>query len=88
MSAEMTYHVLYRPEPEGGFTVIVPSLSGCVTYGRTLEEAQAMAADAISGYLASLRKHGEAIPSDDCAFIGRVRAGRKRLVRRSRRTYA
>jgi predicted RNase H-like HicB family nuclease len=28
------YNVIFRPEPEGGFTVIVPSLFGCVTYGR------------------------------------------------------
>lgn len=88
MRVEHSYHVLYRPEPEGGFTAMVPSLSGCVTHGRTLEEAQAMIADAISGYLASLRKHGEVIPSDDRAFIGRVRAGRGRSVRRPRRTYA
>ena len=53
------YHVLFRPEPEGGYTVIVPTLLGCITYGRTLEEAHDMAADAIGGYLASLKKHGE-----------------------------
>ena len=59
MPAEHSYHVLFRQEPEGGFTAIVPSLPGCVTHGRTLDEAQLMAADAIEGYLASLRKHGE-----------------------------
>jgi antitoxin HicB len=52
-----------RPEPEGGFTVIVPALPGCVTFGRTLTEAKKMAKDAISGYFKSLRKHNELIPA-------------------------
>ena len=37
----------YQPEPEGGYTVTVPSLPGCVTYGKTFEEALDMAQDAI-----------------------------------------
>jgi len=57
------FNIVLRPEPEGGFTVLVPALPGCVTYGRTLAEAKMMAKDAISGYVASLRKHNEPIPS-------------------------
>jgi antitoxin HicB len=53
------YNIMLRPEPEGGFTAIVPALPGCVTYGRTLAEARAMAKDAISGYIESLKKHKE-----------------------------
>jgi antitoxin HicB len=55
------FNIVLRPEPEGGFTVIVPALLGCVTYGRTLAEAKKMATDAISGYVASLRKHNEPV---------------------------
>jgi antitoxin HicB len=55
--------VVLRPEPEGGFTVIVPVLPGCVTYGRTLSEAKSMAKDAISGYIESLKKHNEPVPA-------------------------
>jgi len=51
------YNIMLRPEPEGGYTPLVPALPGCVTYGRTLKEAQIMAKDAIPGYIASLRKH-------------------------------
>ena len=43
---------------------MVPALPGCVTYGRTLQEARKIVADAISGYIASLRKHNEPIPDD------------------------
>jgi predicted RNase H-like HicB family nuclease len=52
-----TYQVVLTPEPEGGFTVTVPALPGCISYGKTVAEAQFMAADAISCYLASVKKH-------------------------------
>ena len=39
MKKTFRYNVILRPEPEGGFTVVVPSLPGCVTYGRNLKEA-------------------------------------------------
>lgn len=64
-----SYQIVLRPEPEGGYTVVVPSLPGCVTYGRTVEEANEMAEDAILGYLASLRKHGESIPLENVRNI-------------------
>jgi predicted RNase H-like HicB family nuclease len=57
------YQITLRAEPEGGFTVSVPSLSGCITFGETLEEAQKMAQEAIELYLESLTAHGEAIPA-------------------------
>ncbi len=63
------YNLIFRPELEGGFTVIVPSLPGCVTYGKNLEEAKEMARDAIEGYVYSLKKHKESIPSDVDSFV-------------------
>jgi len=68
------YNIMLRPEPEGGYTALVPALPGCVTHGRTIEEAQAMAKDALSGYVASLRKHGDPIPTAE----GRFSKGGKR----------
>ena len=78
---EMQYNVIFRSEPEGGFTVFVPALSGCISYGRTLKEAKRMITDAIEGYIASLRKHRELIPSDEETFISLVRlSGKKSLT--------
>ena len=54
--------VYLEPAEEGGYTVSCPQLPGCVTQGETVEEARAMIKDAIQGYIASLRKHGEPIP--------------------------
>ena len=63
------FNIVLRPEPEGGFTAMVPILPGCVTYGRTLAEAKKMAKDAISGYIESLRKHKEPIPTDNESLV-------------------
>lgn len=67
---ELSYRIFLRPEPEGGYTVIVPSLPGCITYGETIEEAKEMAEDAIKAYLESLKKHGEEIPDDTAILEG------------------
>jgi predicted RNase H-like HicB family nuclease len=63
------FNVVLRPEPEGGYTALVPALSGCVTYGRTLAEAREMAKDAASGCVESLRKHGEPVPTDNETLV-------------------
>lgn len=61
----LSYRILLRKEPEGGYTVIVPSLPGCVTYGDTIEEAIKMAKEAIQLYIESLKEHGEEIPTEE-----------------------
>jgi predicted RNase H-like HicB family nuclease len=62
---EYSYVALFRPEPEGGYTVTCPALPGLVTYGETLAEARAMAAEAVEAYLESLLKDGEPFPESD-----------------------
>lgn len=49
---------------EGGYTVTVPALPGCVTEGDTYEEALEMAHDAISLYVQSLIDDGLPIPTE------------------------
>lgn len=58
----ISYRILLRKEPEGGYTVTVPSLPGCVTYGKSIEEATEMAKEAIELYIESLKSHNEEIP--------------------------
>lgn len=58
------YTVIYHPADEGGYTVSVPSLPGCVSEGDTLEEARVMIHDAIRGYIEVLLKDGEVIPTE------------------------
>jgi len=61
----LRYKISLRKEPEGGYTVTVPSLPGCVTYGDTIEEAINMAREAIQLYIESLKAHREEIPTED-----------------------
>lgn len=51
-----------QSEPEGGYTISVPSLPGCISYGSTFEEAIEMVKDAIAGWLAVAREEGVPIP--------------------------
>ena len=61
----VAYLCLFRPEPEGGFTVTCPKLPPVVSYGETLEEAQANAREAIELCLEVMREEGEPIPPPD-----------------------
>jgi predicted RNase H-like HicB family nuclease len=61
----LSYRIMLRKEPEGGYTVTVPSLPGCVTFGGSLDEAVANAREAIELYVESLKAHGEEVPTDD-----------------------
>jgi antitoxin HicB len=61
---EYVYTVILRAEPEGGYTVLVPALPEIVSYGRTLAEAERMAADAIRCTLLGRRDLGEPLPEE------------------------
>ncbi|MBI9039136.1 MAG: type II toxin-antitoxin system HicB family antitoxin [Bacteroidales bacterium] len=68
MNQKHTYRILLNKEPEGGYTVNVPALPGCITYGETIDESITMAKEAISLYLESLLEHKEDIPSEENTF--------------------
>ena len=49
-------------EPEGGYTVSVPVLPDCITYGENVDEALTMAREAIELYIEELNERGEDVP--------------------------
>lgn len=59
-----TYKLHLHKEEEGGYTVTVPALPGCITYGENIDEAIAMAKEAIELYIEELQERGESIPDD------------------------
>ena len=59
-----TYRINLRKEEEGGYTVFVPSLPGCITYGETVDEAIEMAKEAIELYIEELQDRGDYVPDD------------------------
>jgi predicted RNase H-like HicB family nuclease len=58
----MKYRVIIEQDEDGVFVAQVPSLPGCISQGKTYNEALANIRDAVSGYLESLKKHNEPIP--------------------------
>jgi predicted RNase H-like HicB family nuclease len=58
----MKYKVILEPQEEGGYTVYVPSLPGCVSQGETTEEAMANIREAIEVYLESVKARGIPMP--------------------------
>lgn len=65
------YTAIFQKESGGGYTVIIPALKGCVTYGETIEEAVVAAREAIESYVGSLTKDGEEAPSD-VSFVSTI----------------
>ncbi|MBI2887231.1 MAG: type II toxin-antitoxin system HicB family antitoxin [Chloroflexi bacterium] len=61
----MKFVVTLMPGEDGYIVVECPGLPGCVSQGKTKEEALAHIREAIVGYLASLRKHGEPLPEGE-----------------------
>ena len=57
-----TYTIHVEPAEEGGYTVTVPALPGCVTEGDTYEQAIANAQEAIEGFVEALILAGENVP--------------------------
>ena len=60
------YTIILTTEPDGSaYNVSVPALPGCFTFGETIEEAIAMAKDAIQCHIAGLLRDGEPIPDEE-----------------------
>ncbi len=58
----MRFRVLIEQDEDGVFVAEVPSLPGCVSQGRTRDEAVRNIQEAIAGYLDSLKERDEPIP--------------------------
>lgn len=67
---ELKFTVLIEANEEGGYTITVPSLPGCVTQGDTLEEAIENVREAIAGYIETLKDLGKPIPVEVSVEIG------------------
>ena len=62
MVKRMELRIFVTQDEDDIFASEVPELPGCISQGNTREDAIANIKDAISGYVASLKKHSEQIP--------------------------
>jgi len=58
----MKYRVLIEQDEDGVYVAEVPSLPGCISQGRTRQQAVENIREAIAVYLESLEAHNEPIP--------------------------
>src|SRR6266568_4224794 len=58
-SRGVKFRVIIEPDEDGLFVAECPALPGCISQGKTRDEAMANIRDAVQGYLESLKKHGE-----------------------------
>jgi predicted RNase H-like HicB family nuclease len=56
------YIALLRKESKSDFGVNFPDFPGCITAGRTLEEARTLAKEALDAHVALMIEAGDAIP--------------------------
>ena len=58
----MRYRVLIEQDEDGVYSVTAPSLPGCISQGKSREEALKNIREAIALYLESLKAHGDPVP--------------------------
>ncbi len=61
----MKFTIVLERDEDGFFVASCPALPGCHSQGKTREEAIANIEEAIRGYIASKRKHGEPLPETE-----------------------
>ena len=65
----MNLKVILEPSDEGGYTVIVPALPGCISEGNTKEEALANIREAITVYLEPVEDDWDFAPNAELTEV-------------------
>jgi Uncharacterized conserved protein len=71
--AEYVYPALFHLNDDGSYTITYPDLPGCISEGKSLENALYMAQDALRVWLGYLLDEKEALPASTA--IQQVQAG-------------
>jgi antitoxin HicB len=58
----LNYPITFYPEIEGGYTVVIQDLQGCISEGETLEEAMENILDAKKAWLEIAWEYQDIIP--------------------------
>lgn len=65
MLRTLSYNVVLEPSKDGGYSVYVPSLPGCVSEGDLHQEALDSIRETIRGWLPVAQEFGDEIPASD-----------------------
>ena len=64
MSRAHEFLVILTPDEDGGFVVECPLIPGCISQGKTKEEAIANIREAIDGYITALTEDRLPVPPE------------------------
>ena len=92
--AKYVYPAVFHPNEDGSFTILFPDLPGCISEGKSLENALYMAGDALTQWAAYLTGKKESLPApsemqaihcENGEFVNLIRADVRddRAVRRT-----
>lgn len=59
----LTYFAVFEPTEDGSYSIYFPDLPGCISFGKNLEEAARLAAEAASLHVYSMECDHEEIPT-------------------------
>ena len=57
--------VIEKEEEDGGYLAYSPTLPGCFSNGKTIEDARKNIREAIQQHIASLLAHGQPVPQNE-----------------------
>ena len=69
MEKRLTYTVNIERDEDGIYIVSVPSLPGCLTQGKTFDDAMKMAQEAIVAFITTLVRRGKKIPTEKSNMV-------------------
>jgi len=58
----LSYYAFFEPAEEGGYNVSFPDFPGCVTFGKTFEEAKKMGKEVLGLWIEELESKHEQFP--------------------------
>jgi len=70
----MKFRITIQQDEDGLFVAECPSLPGCISQGKTLQEAKANIQEAAEAYIESLEKHNESVPPSVFEDVVEVKA--------------
>ena len=59
----LSYNAIFQPAKEGGYDVSFLDFPGCVTFGKTFEEARVKAREVLELWLEEISDKGQGIPA-------------------------
>jgi predicted RNase H-like HicB family nuclease len=68
-----TYSAVFELDADGYYNVSFPSFPGCVTFGRTFEEAKKMAEEVLGLWIEELEDQGKSFPKYTTPIVTEIR---------------